>query len=65
MKRLSMLSVALSAIITVAGCSSSNNTPSNNTADADSPASKNQKRPNILLIVSDDVGYADTQPFGG
>ncbi|WP_051083291.1 arylsulfatase [Rubritalea marina] len=23
------------------------------------------KRPNILLVVSDDVGFSDTQPFGG
>ncbi|WP_207303169.1 sulfatase-like hydrolase/transferase [Pseudomonas gessardii] len=23
------------------------------------------KRPNVLLIVADDLGFSDTQPFGG
>lgn len=29
------------------------------------PAQAADKRPNILLIVADDMGYSDTQPYGG
>ena len=34
-------------------------------SQADQPVAKTADRPNILLIVADDMGYSDVEPFGG
>ena len=48
--------LAMAALISLAGCGDGDGTLQETQVD---------KRPNVLLIVADDLGYSDIGPFGG
>ncbi len=52
MKRTGKVTLVLAALFLVLGLASR-------------PASAQAKKPNIILIVSDDFGYGDAGPYGG
>ncbi len=37
----------------------------NNEENQITTGNKNEKQPNILLVMVDDMGFTDTQPYGG
>ena len=49
----------LLAAFLISGCST------DQSSDPDGPSSKTTKRPNVLLIVADDMGFTDLGVFGG
>ncbi|MGF6381907.1 arylsulfatase A-like enzyme [Paraburkholderia atlantica] len=59
--RLGMIGAAVASLVTLASCGE-NNLPS--AAPASTPVVA-QKRPNILYIMADDLGYSDIHAFGG
>ncbi|MBB5422466.1 arylsulfatase A-like enzyme [Paraburkholderia atlantica] len=59
--RLGMIGAAVASLVTLASCGE-DNLPS--AAPASTPVVA-QKRPNILYIMADDLGYSDIHAFGG
>ncbi|MFP5389923.1 MAG: arylsulfatase [Gammaproteobacteria bacterium] len=57
--RRSVVALTCLSLIGLPGCSSDNNT---RTAETPQPA---KKKPNILYIMADDLGYSDIHAFGG
>ncbi|ADG18432.1 sulfatase [Paraburkholderia atlantica] len=65
--RLGMIGAAVASLVTLASCGE-DNLPSASAASSAAPASAPvvaQKRPNILYIMADDLGYSDIHAFGG
>ncbi|WP_184139161.1 arylsulfatase [Paraburkholderia atlantica] len=65
--RLGMIGAAVASLVTLASCGE-DNLPSASAASSAAPASTPvvaQKRPNILYIMADDLGYSDIHAFGG
>ena len=55
MKSLLSTSMALAALLTMTACS---------TETAETPKAIDTSKPNILLIMADDMGFSDIGPFG-
>ncbi|MGF6916952.1 arylsulfatase [Paraburkholderia sp. 40] len=65
--RLGVIGAAVASLVTLASCGE-DNLPSASAASSAAPASTPvvaQKRPNILYIMADDLGYSDIHAFGG
>jgi arylsulfatase A-like enzyme len=65
--RLGVIGAAVASLVTLASCGE-DNLPSASAASSAAPASVPvvaQKRPNILYIMADDLGYSDIHAFGG
>jgi len=52
-------------LFTMISCGDSKKKADDNEAKTSIDTSANQNKPNILLIVVDDLGYSDLSPFGG
>lgn len=65
--RLGLLGAAAAALVSLAACGSDGSAPiaSNSGATTSPGTSTPQKRPNILYIMADDLGYSDIKAFGG
>jgi arylsulfatase len=61
--RTQRIAVALVTVVAIGGCAKNHPIASPSRSDEAAPAT--QKRPNILLIVADDLGYSDIGSFGG
>ncbi|MBC8748646.1 arylsulfatase [Paraburkholderia podalyriae] len=65
--RLRLIGAAVASLVTLASCGDGN-LPAASAASSAVPASTPviaQKRPNILYIMADDLGYSDIHAFGG
>ncbi len=60
--RLGVIGAAVASLVTLASCGDNSGTSLGNTASTVAAA---QKRPNILYIMADDLGYSDIHAFGG
>ena len=58
------LTLATAFVLTAVACSPSDLPEEANSADPD-PTASSEHRPNVLLIVADDMGFSDISPFGG
>jgi len=66
--RLALVAASAAAVAGLVACGSDNNTPiaSNGGGTTATPTPTTpQKRPNILYIMADDLGYSDIKAFGG
>ncbi|WP_233852748.1 arylsulfatase [Paraburkholderia sp. HD33-4] len=65
--RLGLIGAAVASLVTLVSCGE-DNLPTASAASSAAPASTPvvaQKRPNILYIMADDLGYSDIHAFGG
>ena len=65
--RVGIIGAAVASLVVLASCGE-DNLPSTASASASTPTSAPvvaQKRPNILYIMADDLGYSDIHAFGG
>ncbi|WP_130393446.1 arylsulfatase [Cupriavidus agavae] len=67
--RLALAAAGAAALVGLVACGSDNNTPLASGGTPGTPAPTTpapaQKRPNILYIMADDLGYSDIGAFGG
>ncbi|MGF6838752.1 hypothetical protein QF001_002619 [Paraburkholderia youngii] len=61
--RLGVIGAAVASLVTLASCGE-DNLPAASAASNAAPVVA-QKRPNILYIMADDLGYSDIHAFGG
>ena len=62
----SLARLAMTAALTLTSCSSAQ--PAGNTSTTDnnaSPGPSSDKKPNVVFILADNVGYGDMGPYGG